>query len=205
MLPANNPMVASAETIACGCVAFAFLGGFVVACGAQQVPRERTTGGPERPPVVAPQSSDAGSDAAPRPPAPRALPVGCYSAEAARARDPVTLDRLAASCVAGMDALLEPAAPLELVAGQAGEVPLSVTDARKCLRAIAVGDAGVLELELSLLDRFGTRIAHDTLGAPFALLERAGTVCLTGAGQYLLVVTMRRGAGQVTLGVWQAR
>lgn len=93
----------------------------------------------------------------------------------------------------------------ELARGKQAALSFKLDDPSKCVRAIAAGGAGVVDLELSLVDDKGQVYGRDALEAPFALVEEGGPVCLPAPGRYRVVVRMRRGAGHVAVQIYRAK
>jgi hypothetical protein len=91
-----------------------------------------------------------------------------------------------------------------LEAGAELALPFTITDASRCLRAAAVGAAGVEELALEVTAGDGRVLGADHLPGPLALANPDGPICPPSAGEYRAVVRATRGRGQVVLQVWQS-
>lgn len=161
--------------------------------------------------VEAKSSARPTHSAAPRPAAsadasrlPAFLPDGCWSDVATDAGAEPLLSVVAKRCVQGMQPLGKPRV-VKLEQGEQAELPFTLENAAKCVRAAAAGDAGVGDIALSIVDASGHTYGKDSLGAPFALVESAGPVCLPKAGKYRAVARVQRGAGRVALEVWRAK
>jgi len=142
------------------------------------------------------------ADAAPA--LPPYLPDGCWSDVATDAGAGPLLSAIAKRCVQGMQPIGKPIEK-ELAAGAQVELPFSLENADKCVRAAAAGDAGVGDIALSIVDSSGHVYGKDALDAAFALVESDGPVCLPKAGKYRVIARMQRGAGRVAIEVWQAK
>lgn len=68
-----------------------------------------------------------------------------------------------------------------------------------CATIVAVGGAGVRDLDAQLLDARGQPVAHDTTAEPQAVLR----VCPEAAGAFTLVVRATSGAGSWVAAAWQ--
>ncbi len=154
-----------------------------------------------RPAAIAAAKTTPSADAAPLPPY---LPDGCWSDVAADAGAEPLLSEVAKRCVQGMQPIGKPRV-LKLEQGKQAELPFTLDDAAKCVRAAAAGGAGVADIALSIVDASGHVYGKDALDAPFALVESAGPVCLPEAGKYRVVARVQRGAGRVAIEVWRAK
>jgi hypothetical protein len=95
-------------------------------------------------------------------------------------------------------------APLHLDAGQTMHHDFEVGSTSGCIRVLAVGAAGVSDLDLDLLDAKHASRGRDQLRAPFALAPMPGTICLE-PGKYRAVVSVNAGAGTVALSAYAAQ
>src|SRR3984957_18227675 len=68
-----------------------------------------------------------------------------------------------------------------------------------CTTIVAVGGAGLRDLDARLLDPQGQPVAHDTTEEPQAVLK----VCTEAPGTYVLVVRAAAGAGSFVAAAWQ--
>jgi hypothetical protein len=71
-----------------------------------------------------------------------------------------------------------------------------------CVRALAIGSAGVSDLDLTLLDPAGALVATEGVGDRWPMLLPDRTVCVRAAGAYGLRVSARRGEGSFAAQVW---
>jgi hypothetical protein len=165
-------------------------------------------------PISEPRPSASPSASAASPPpiastapsaAPPLLPDGCYSEVASDLAPRDRLDALATHCVAGMDPVLGDPAVRAIAPGERYEIPLAVDDPARCLRVIAAADAGVADVELSLLDPAGRSLAADELPGSFALVGTRGPVCPAAPGPHRVVVVVRGRRADVAVQVWRAR
>lgn len=178
----------------------------VLCAGCHRTPaadaHEETT--PSAHPTAPAAASASTSASAEAPELPSYLPDGCWSDVATDAGAKPLLAAVAKRCVQGMRPLGKPLVK-KLEEDARAELPFTLDDAGKCVRAAAAGSAGVGDIALSIVDASGHVYGRDALDAPFALVDSAGPVCLPEAGKYRAVARMRRGAGQVAVEVWQAR
>jgi hypothetical protein len=135
--------------------------------------------------------------------APPNLPDGCWTGMNADAAAENLLTALAERCAPGTRPIEPGPKRVELGAAEASELMVSVDDSRRCLRALAAGGPGVLELELELVDSRDRLLGHDELEAPFALVGARGPVCADGPGEHRARVRVRRGRGSVAFGIFR--
>ncbi len=131
-------------------------------------------------------------------------PEGCWSGAEPPAAASAKLDALAAACIQGMQPVAPKPLVVELAGGGRKDLPFTVTDPSRCVRAAAAGGPGVQALTLSIVDRKDAVLGASDLHAPFAFVADAGPVCLAAPGVYRAVVRIARGAGPVAVQVWQA-
>jgi hypothetical protein len=165
--------------------------------------------GCSRPPGAAAPAPDA-SAAASAPAAPAAsrrplppLPDGCWNG-AADAGAAALLADLGERCAPGLAARLAAPLVVRLGEGASHELSLEIADPSKCLRGIAAGGEGIVELELILSDARGAELAADDLRGPIALLLPRGPVCLREGGAHRVTLRAAAGAGEVALQIWAA-
>lgn len=91
-----------------------------------------------------------------------------------------------------------------LETGTALTLPFTVTDASRCVRAAAVGSAGIEELALEVLADDGRVLGSDRLPGALALANADGPICPSVAGHYRAIARAVQGRGEVALQVWQA-
>lgn len=84
------------------------------------------------------------------------------------------------------------------------EIPVTVIDTSKCLRA-AVAANGEAELRLQLLARDDSKVAEASLGRGYAVLNGDGPICVGSPGQYRVIIRMDKGKTEVFAQVWQAK
>jgi hypothetical protein len=137
------------------------------------------------------------------PPAPL-LPDGCYSRVGVTLAPRAKLDELAAQCISGMQPLLPKPAAVQLVSGRTQEIAFSITDASRCVRAIAAGDQNVTDLELSVVDEAGQSFGQDELSGSVALALGHGPFCVPRPGNYRALLRAPTAAGRAVVQVWQA-
>lgn len=82
--------------------------------------------------------------------------------------------------------------------GTGREARLPVELGAQCTTVVALGGAGVVDLDATLLDPEGKAVAHDTTRDPQATLR----ACVEQPGTYTLVVRMAQGAGDFMEGTW---
>lgn len=131
-------------------------------------------------------------------------PEGCWSGAEPPAAARAKLDALAGACVQGMHAVGPEPLVVELAAGSRKDLPFTVTDPSRCVRAGAAGGEGVQALTLAIVDAIDHVQTSADLHGAFAFAGAGGPVCLDRAGAYRAVVRVTRGAGPVAIQVWQA-
>ena len=82
--------------------------------------------------------------------------------------------------------------------GAGREVRLKVDLGAQCTTIVALGGAGVVDLDAALLDPDDKPIAHDTTKDPEAVVR----ACVERPGAYTLVVKMAAGAGEYVTATW---
>ena len=83
-----------------------------------------------------------------------------------------------------------------LAEGRDTRVPLEMR--AECTTIVALGGAGVRDLDVTLLDAAGKPIAHDTTRDAQAVVR----ACVEQAGTYVLLVKMNEGAGDFLAATW---
>ncbi len=134
---------------------------------------------------------------------PPPLPPGCYD-EIHEETGKAALTKLESACAEGMKALLPQVLEVELEPEGRREIPVTVIDTTKCLRAAAVAD-GDAELHLELLSRDDSQLAEAKLGTGYAVLNGDGPICVASPGQYRVIIHMDKGKTKVFAQVWQAK
>jgi hypothetical protein len=136
-----------------------------------------------------------------------ALPDGCwsgFSSDVPGAAAPSDrLNALAERCAQGMKALERGAATVRLEAGQKKRQDFEVATGTGCVRVLAVGGSGIVDLGLDLIDASDKSRGADQLRAPFAMAPAQGNVCLE-PGRYHAIVSVSSGAGEVALSTYAA-
>jgi hypothetical protein len=127
----------------------------------------------------------------------------CYSGFSPAA-DPVSdLDRLGLSC--GTPRGYGAAAPIH-VGTQKEDDPAErlVFRARKgrCYRLFAVGNAGVRDLDVSILAPDGRLVAADLSKDPWSVVPPRGPWCPDEEGPFAVDISVSDGEGAYALGVW---
>lgn len=165
---------------------------------------------PENPKPAQPTEAAPGTPTALAPPTrraelpPRPLPDGCTTDLADPGAPEPLLAEVARSCVGSMAPVAPEPLLVTLEPGAARDLPFTITDPNKCIRAAAAGSKGVKELELTIVDRSDRVLGEDTLPGQVALANFDGPICLEDPGQYRAVVRMVDGSGGVAIQVWQA-
>jgi hypothetical protein len=83
-----------------------------------------------------------------------------------------------------------------LAEGREDRVPLEL--GAECTTIVAIGGAGVRDVDIQLLDPTGNPIAHDVAREPEATVR----ACVSAAGAYTLVLKMVSGGGDYTVATW---
>ncbi len=76
-------------------------------------------------------------------------------------------------------------------------------EAGKCYRAFAVGGEGVEEIDTRWRGPGGALVAHDYHSGSWAVLTPESPFCIVTSGNYELVVSIEKGAGQLAVQLWQ--
>jgi hypothetical protein len=72
----------------------------------------------------------------------------------------------------------------------------------QCVRVFAVGDEGVVDLDLALDAPSGARLAVDGIDDRWPMLLPDRPVCVTEAGRFSIKVSARQGAGRYAMQAW---
>lgn len=131
------------------------------------------------------------------------MPPGCYD-EIQEETGKAALSTLERACAGGMSPLLPQVLEVELEPEGRREIPVTVIDASKCLRAAAAAD-GDAQLRLELMSRDDSRVAEGKLGRAYAVLNADGPICVSSPGQYRVIIHMDKGKAKVFAQVWQAK
>jgi hypothetical protein len=133
------------------------------------------------------------------------LPDGCwsgFSSDVPSGAPPAErLKALAERCAQGMKPLQPAPAAAQLGSGKATRHDFEVGSATGCVRVLAAGGAGVIDLALDLFDGKDAPLGGDQLRAPFALAPAPGNVCLE-PGKYHAVVSVISGTGTVAVSAY---
>jgi hypothetical protein len=173
-----------------------------LACSRTPTPAGAGSPSPVASSAAAASAPSSASPAATGAPQTAALPDGCWSGFSsdvpAAAAPSERLKALAERCAQGMKALDRGSATARLEAGQKKRQDFEVASATGCIRVLATGGSGVVDLRLDLLDASDKSRGADQLRAPFALAPAQGNVCLE-PGKYHAVVSVSSGSGEVVL------
>ncbi|MEB2321971.1 MAG: hypothetical protein OZ921_05610 [Sorangiineae bacterium] len=165
--------------------------------------------GGEAPAAASPRAAAAAAPSAPpsasTEPLPALLPDGCWSGAEPHGEASAALDALAAACIGGMEPLAGARATFRLGEGESRTTSFTLADESRCVRVAAAAGPGVHELTLAVTGASGRALGASALRASFALMREAGPLCLDAPGEYRATARVTRGAGEVALGVWQAR
>lgn len=176
-----------------------------LACSAQSS-QPPPSAAPARPPPAGASASSPGAasaePAAELPPAPE--PDSCATHVPRDGAADQLLHEVARSCLIDMQPFAPEPLLVNLEAGALKDVPFTVLDPSRCVRAVAAGAKEIKELELTIVDRSDQVLGKDELGGSIALANLDGPICLEGPGQYRAVVRLVDGQGQVAVQVWQA-
>jgi hypothetical protein len=110
------------------------------------------------------------------------------------------LKRLADSCAAGMDVIV-PASKRAFKEGEQVEIAYPLVPG--VYRFIAVGDMGVSSVTLELFDPSGIKISADLTGDAYPILGPYRRVAISKAGVYKLVISVKKGSGEVAGAAWR--
>jgi hypothetical protein len=138
-------------------------------------------------------------------PEPAPLPDGCYTDVAAKTEAAPLLEEVAKACFVDMQPMAPQPLLVSLQRGALKDLPFTVLDPSKCVRAVATGAKEVKELELQIVDRSDQVLGEDSLPGSIALANRDGPICFKDPGQYRAVVRLIEGSGSVAIQVWQAQ
>jgi hypothetical protein len=72
----------------------------------------------------------------------------------------------------------------------------------RCYRFFSVGEAGVEDLDLAVLDPEGRLAAADVSGDRFPVVPPRGPLCVEREGVYTVEVAVVRGGGRFVMQVW---
>jgi hypothetical protein len=153
--------------------------------------------------TVAPVRPGATPPSDPRPPParPPAVREGCLAnlPESAPTRE--LLEALTDRCIAGMTQLTGGAArrpPDEELPPTSVELFFDLSEGRRCVRFLAVGDSSMTSVELVLLDANRGLLERGESFGRFAMLPVEGTVCLD-PGRFSAAARTATGEGELAL------
>lgn len=177
----------------------------LAACTPTPTPAHTRDTSPAPPPSAASTSGASASASAP-PAVPPLPPDGCWSGAepGADAGARAALAAVSGACIQGMQPVAPQPLVVELDAGGRKELPFTVTDASRCVRAAAAGGPGVTALTLSIIDRRDSAMGSADLRGAFAVVAPAGPLCLPSPGVYRAVARVVHGKGRVAIQAWQA-
>lgn len=72
----------------------------------------------------------------------------------------------------------------------------------QCVRAFAVGDGNIRDLDLTLLDPRASALGADSIDDRWPILPPDGTICALSDGPHTLRVAARKGSGSYAAQVW---
>lgn len=72
----------------------------------------------------------------------------------------------------------------------------------QCVRAFAVGGAGLVDLDLTVVDPRGVPLGADGIDDRWPILPPDGTLCVVAGGPHELRVAARKGAGDYAAQLW---
>ena len=137
--------------------------------------------------------------------APKPIPDGCTTDVAPRAKAAPLMEQVAKSCIVDMSPVAPEPWLVSLEPGKVKELPFTILDPSRCVRAVATGAKEVKELELAVVDRSDQVWGKDELPGAIALANLDGPICFKDPGQYRAVVRLVDGSGEVAVQVWQTR
>ncbi len=177
---------------------------FLISCAtnpAPQRPPPPVEGHPRAAPPVESSEPEAAT-AAPTPPP--EIPDGCTSDVDPDSDAEPLLEQVAESCLEDMHPIAPEPLLVNLAPGALKDLPFTIMDPSKCVRAVATGAKEVREIDLTIVDRSDHVLGQDKLPGSIALANLDGPVCFKDPGQYRAVVRMVDGSGSVAIQVWQA-
>ena len=133
--------------------------------------------------------------------APAPPPPPCWKGFVPTGNADADVATLGARCAQGMNPLI-PAVKQSFKAGESKSIPAPLMPG--CYRVIAVGGAGVKDVDLALKDASGKIIAADmTPDDVFPMIHPNKEFCAESMQFLTLVITVKKGAGDVAGGVWK--
>jgi hypothetical protein len=115
----------------------------------------------------------------------------------------VDLEHLTRLCGAALK--LAPLTPVHAGSqSQQGKAERLVVSMRRgrCYRAFAVGQRGVVDLDLAIFDPAGGLVAADLSHDRWSVAPPRGPLCPARSGRYMLDVAVTEGAGEYLVQVW---
>ncbi len=141
----------------------------------------------------APVLTDAGAADAPAPP--------CWKGFEPTGNAEADVVELGNRCAKGMSSLVPPV-KYSFKAGESKSIPVPI--APGCYRVIAVGGKGVKDVDLALKDASGKLVAADmTPDDVFPMIHPNKEFCSESLQFLTLVISVKKGAGDVAGGVWK--
>lgn len=128
--------------------------------------------------------------------------VGCYAHFRPTSTPLQDVTRLGLLC--GPANGLHPIAPAHqgtLIEGGSIDI-LFPLEQGQCVRAFGVSEAGLSDLDLTLLDPQGTPLGSDQIEDRWPILPPDGTLCVATSGRFQLRVTARKGSGAFAAQLW---
>ncbi len=127
----------------------------------------------------------------------------CYRAFQPTDDATVNLERLTQACAAKLG--LTPLTPVHVGSQrqqQRSERLLVSMRRGLCYRAFAVGQRGIVDLDLAIFDPQGGLVAADLSRDRWSLAPPRGQLCPTRSGRYALDIAVTEGAGDYLVQVW---
>lgn len=158
----------------------------------------------EAPPVRASAGELDEADGAPVPAARTGSPwADCYRAFQPSDDAAVDLQHLTRLCAArlGLEALTPVHAGSQREQGRSERLAVSMQRGR-CYRAFAVGQRGVIDLDLAIFDPQGGLVAADLSRDRWSVAPPRGPFCPTRSGRYALDIAVTEGEGEYLAQVW---
>ncbi len=180
-------------SFACGCAAQASLHvGAAVGADAEAAPAGEAAGELDEAPTTRARAKRTGN-----------LWDDCYRAFQPTEDATVNLERLTQSCAAKLG--LTPLTPVHVGSQrqQQRSERLMVSMRRGlCYRAFAVGQRGIVDLDLAIFDPDGGLVAADLSRDRWSVAPPRGRLCPARSGRYALDVAVTEGAGDYLVQVW---
>ncbi len=180
-------------SFACGCAASASLHvGAAVDADAEAAPAGEAAGELDEAPAVRARAKRTGN-----------VWDDCYRAFQPTDDATVNLERLTQACAAKLG--LTPLTPVHVGSQrqqQRSERLLVSMRRGLCYRAFAVGQRGIVDLDLAIFDPDGGLVAADLSRDRWSVAPPRGRLCPARSGRYALDVAVTEGAGDYLVQVW---